>query len=226
MPVGPHAADWSRSGVPCRYGCLVAADAKSLAKRASKRGVRRMDLEQLIAITGGVCMVCRHCHATVVEHCHNTGRVRGIACSDCNTRIGHLEGTAYWPPVHVGGCSCQGRRSDDQLLRWLWDLEQATYRFLDHAMEPVAHDRKDAFGWLVAHPYPTVHPVIYRPAAVLPRRTREYAREVERMRAEAALVAYRQQQRMAGQPVELLSEWEQRVLRRLASDVRGLTGEA
>jgi len=171
-------------------------------------------------------MVCRHCHATVVEHCHNTGRVRGIACSDCNTRIGHLEGTAYWPPVLVGSCSCQGRCGGGELQRWLWQLEQATYRFIDHAMEPVTHDRKDAFGWLVANPYPAVPEMAGRPVAVLRRRNREYAREVERMRAEAALAAYREQQRTAGQPVEL-GGCVQRVQRRLASGVRGsTTGEA
>lgn len=26
-----------------------------------------------------------------VEHCHKTGKVRGLACAPCNTTLGHLE---------------------------------------------------------------------------------------------------------------------------------------
>jgi hypothetical protein len=33
-------------------------------------------------------------------------------------------------------------------------LEQATYRFHDHAMDPATHDRKAAPTWLAEHPFP------------------------------------------------------------------------
>jgi hypothetical protein len=110
-----------RAGVECRPGCLIATDGVWLRQRASRRGVRAGDLLRLVEVTGGVCMVCRVCHAAVVEHCHFTLRVRGLVCRQCNHRISLLEGepegrtvlyrnscwclspnTGYWRAVHAG----------------------------------------------------------------------------------------------------------------------------
>jgi hypothetical protein len=57
--------------------------------------------DALLAAQGGVCATCRRperrkrgnsAEATAlhVDHCHRTGRVRGILCASCNTALGLL----------------------------------------------------------------------------------------------------------------------------------------
>lgn len=57
-----------------------------------------MDLEgfdSLLASQGGKCALCRspqHGHTNWhVDHCHATGRVRGILCRNCNLGLGHFK---------------------------------------------------------------------------------------------------------------------------------------
>lgn len=57
--------------------------------------------DEILASQGGVCAICgqasRQTHGTTgttfslsVDHCHDSGRVRGILCNDCNRAIGLL----------------------------------------------------------------------------------------------------------------------------------------
>jgi len=46
---------------------------------------------------GGMCAICKAAHVDahrqrlVVDHCHTTGKLRGLLCSRCNTGIGHMK---------------------------------------------------------------------------------------------------------------------------------------
>lgn len=65
-----------RSKVWCKYG-LTQAD------------VVRLEDEQ-----GGVCKICGQEDTTVraclhIDHCHVTGKVRGLLCHHCNVLLGH-----------------------------------------------------------------------------------------------------------------------------------------
>lgn len=39
----------------------------------------------------GLCWICRRRTGKVVDHCHRTGKVRGILCHHCNTAIALIE---------------------------------------------------------------------------------------------------------------------------------------
>lgn len=42
----------------------------------------------LLEKQGGVCAICFCDDPTDVDHCHSTGKVRGILCRQCNTALG------------------------------------------------------------------------------------------------------------------------------------------
>ncbi|QNS09000.1 endonuclease VII domain-containing protein [Streptomyces xanthii] len=70
--------------------------------------------DDMVASQMGVCVICLKAPAVHVDHCHETGRVRGVLCFNCNSAIGklgddpgttrraadYLEGNA-WKPILV-----------------------------------------------------------------------------------------------------------------------------
>lgn len=81
-----------------------ASYAKHRDKRASKsqelhfRRTFGLSIEQrdgMIAAQEGKCAICRNpfkdSRGAHVDHCHETGRVRGLLCQPCNTRLGWFE---------------------------------------------------------------------------------------------------------------------------------------
>ena len=67
------------------------SDRRKLAKRAAKYGLTVEEFRRLDTMQGGLCAVPRcgrpHEH---IDHCHESGAVRGLACFLHNTSIGHL----------------------------------------------------------------------------------------------------------------------------------------
>ena len=55
-----------------------------------KYGLTVEELETRILAQGGVCAICHERTPVHVDHDHNTGLIRGILCSNCNTGIGLL----------------------------------------------------------------------------------------------------------------------------------------
>lgn len=64
-------------------------------------GITPEDYSAMLADQGGVCAVCRQpepdAHGRTgtrfslsIDHCHDTGRVRGLLCQKCNRAIGLL----------------------------------------------------------------------------------------------------------------------------------------
>lgn len=56
-------------------------------------GMRQEDFEHLVAFQEGKCAICRTKFSDFgnrlnIDHCHETGWVRGILCYQCNTGLG------------------------------------------------------------------------------------------------------------------------------------------
>ncbi len=69
-------------------------------KLRTKYGLTAADYSRLLKQQGGKCAICRQPETRVnqygplplsVDHCHKTGRVRGLLCLLCNTGIGKLQ---------------------------------------------------------------------------------------------------------------------------------------
>jgi len=56
-----------------------------------KYGVDRRMYEAMYFDQDGTCLICEKREARVVDHCHETGKVRGLLCVSCNFNLGWLE---------------------------------------------------------------------------------------------------------------------------------------
>jgi len=65
-----------------------------------KYGIRYADIFRMFTAQKGVCKICSHGPESprnsghkylAVDHCHSTGKVRGLLCMRCNTALGMLE---------------------------------------------------------------------------------------------------------------------------------------
>lgn len=55
-------------------------------------GINLDGYSKMLAAQGGACKICREPPTKVslhVDHCHSTGRVRGLLCSKCNLMLGN-----------------------------------------------------------------------------------------------------------------------------------------
>ena len=69
--------------------------AKTRRAALAKYGLTPAAYEAKLIEQGGVCAVCRRADKSgkrlAVDHHHDTGRVRGLLCSNCNPGIGYFE---------------------------------------------------------------------------------------------------------------------------------------
>lgn len=64
--------------------------AKMLHQRRLKRyGLTEIEFAVIEASQQGVCLICQQfCENMHVDHCHSTGKVRGLLCPQCNVGLG------------------------------------------------------------------------------------------------------------------------------------------
>lgn len=57
-----------------------------------KFNLSKEDYQKLLDIQQTVCAICGKTskRALAVDHCHKTGKIRGLLCSKCNRGIGYL----------------------------------------------------------------------------------------------------------------------------------------
>ncbi|MFJ9710628.1 endonuclease VII domain-containing protein [Streptomyces sp. NPDC101234] len=118
--VKPH-SEWERNKTSsdgwasyCR-ACRAERNRVSYFKR--KYGLTEVERAALIASQQGVCCICLSAPAVHVDHCHETGRVRGVLCFSCNAALGqfkdqpevirraaaYVEGNAWKPTLVAPG---------------------------------------------------------------------------------------------------------------------------
>ncbi|WP_369356154.1 endonuclease VII domain-containing protein [Streptomyces sp. cg2] len=91
--VKPH-SEWHRNatasdGLATRCkACRVVQGRQGHLRR--HYGITEAERDVMIAAQGGLCAICRKAPAAHVDHCHATGKVRGVLCFNCNSAIGKL----------------------------------------------------------------------------------------------------------------------------------------
>lgn len=88
--------EFQLTGPASKYCCKVCRLEK---KRASVYGISRTQLKDLLGkkecdicgSNGFVMDASRYDSGLVVDHCHDTGKVRGMLCHNCNRAIGLLQ---------------------------------------------------------------------------------------------------------------------------------------
>ncbi len=118
--VKPHSA-WDRNktasdGLSTRCKTCRAAEGRAGHLKRSY-GMTEAQRDEMIAAQGGLCLICLKAPAVHVDHCHATGKVRGVLCFNCNLAIGklgedpdtlrraisYLEGHAWKPTILAQG---------------------------------------------------------------------------------------------------------------------------
>ncbi|MFG2336820.1 endonuclease VII domain-containing protein [Streptomyces yangpuensis] len=106
----------ARDGLNARCKACRAVGARA-GHLKRKYGITEAERDQMIADQGGLCCLCLRAPAVHVDHCHKTGRVRGVLCFNCNIGLGllkdspdrilraaeYLEGNAWKPTIVAQG---------------------------------------------------------------------------------------------------------------------------
>ena len=60
-------------------------------KRLAKYGITPIEYDAMYDLQGGRCAICTRNITLVVDHCHDSMKVRGLLCNGCNLAIGYFE---------------------------------------------------------------------------------------------------------------------------------------
>ena len=69
----------------------------NIKQRVSKYGISADEVLALLA--KGRCDICGEETSGQIDHCHETGKVRGVLCIGCNTFLGKLEKRKHLLPI-------------------------------------------------------------------------------------------------------------------------------
>lgn len=90
---------WERRN-PDKVRARQVAWRKANPDKVSDQWLRRIgttlaDKKARLAAQGGVCIICATdtptCKGWSQDHCHQTGRLRGVLCNNCNAALGYAK---------------------------------------------------------------------------------------------------------------------------------------
>ncbi|GHF49430.1 recombination endonuclease VII [Streptomyces morookaense] len=89
----PH-SEWHRNatasdGLSTRCKACRAAEGRAGHLKRTY-GITEAQRDEMITAQAGVCCICLAASAVHVDHCHETDRVRGVLCFNCNSALGKL----------------------------------------------------------------------------------------------------------------------------------------
>ena len=86
---------FARTSVKGLYQYSHCKKGQQAATRAWRYGMTVDEMNALLESSThcGVCKGEFTDNRKVIDHCHSTGKVRGVLCDPCNTTLGHLEKT-------------------------------------------------------------------------------------------------------------------------------------
>jgi hypothetical protein len=81
-------------------------------------GISMADHDAMLARQRGVCAICKQSGQTLcVDHCHATGKVRGLLCSKCNSALGFCDDDPKRLLAAI--VYLQASSGDEQPVEWL-----------------------------------------------------------------------------------------------------------
>jgi hypothetical protein len=86
------------------------------ADRLRDHGLTDAEYDALLASQGGLCAICRGGFGSPgdrIDHDHDTGRVRGLLCHNCNVALGHFRDD----PLILARAAAYVRASREDLRR-------------------------------------------------------------------------------------------------------------
>lgn len=64
---------------------------ENLRQRLWKRGLSFEEYDQMMISANHSCQICKSPDDLIIDHCHDTEKVRGILCWSCNVALGHFK---------------------------------------------------------------------------------------------------------------------------------------
>ena len=61
------------------------------SRNLKQYGLTQEDYNVMFDSQDGVCVICKEQIKLVVDHCHDSGKVRGLLCHYCNLGLGHFK---------------------------------------------------------------------------------------------------------------------------------------